>query len=95
MAGNTAQPGTSVAWRVLAILGAFDSDHRSLTLTDIAERADLSLSTTHRLVAELDEWGCVESAFVRGVRRGTSALEPRPPGSGAGRVGGDCLALPA
>lgn len=53
MAGNTAQPGRSVAARVLAIFGAFDGRNRELRLSDIARRAELSLPTAHRLVAEL------------------------------------------
>lgn len=59
MAGNTATPGASVASRVLAILGAFDADHRTLTLTEIAARADLALPTAHRLVGELARWGAL------------------------------------
>jgi DNA-binding IclR family transcriptional regulator len=53
MAGNTASPGASVTGRVLAILDAFDSQHRELRLSEIARRADLALPTTHRLVSEL------------------------------------------
>lgn len=59
MAGNTAAPGTTVASRVLAILGAFDAGHRALTLTEIAERAQLARPTAHRLIAELTEWGAL------------------------------------
>lgn len=59
VAGNSAQPGTSVASRVLALLGAFDTDHRSLTLTDLARRAGLPLATAFRLVGELVEWGAL------------------------------------
>jgi DNA-binding IclR family transcriptional regulator len=51
-----------VASRVLAVLSAFDQTHTALNLTDIARRARLPLSTTHRLLAELEEW----SALVRG-----------------------------
>jgi len=40
--------------RVLAILAVFDQTHRALTLSDIARRAELPLTTAHRLVAELD-----------------------------------------
>lgn len=59
MAGNTAAAGTTVASRVLAILGAFDGGHRALTLTDIAERAGLARPTAHRLIGELTEWGAL------------------------------------
>jgi DNA-binding IclR family transcriptional regulator len=44
---------------VLAILGAFDAAHRALTLTEIAERAGLARPTTHRLIAELADWGAL------------------------------------
>jgi DNA-binding IclR family transcriptional regulator len=59
MAGNSSRPGASVASRVLAVLGAFDSDHRSLTLSELARRADLPAPTAHRLVAELVAWGAL------------------------------------
>lgn len=44
---------TSVASRLLAVLGAFDSGHRSLTLSELARRADLPLATAYRLIGEL------------------------------------------
>ncbi|WGL52214.1 IclR family transcriptional regulator [Nocardioides sp. BP30] len=59
MAGRTATPGASVTSRALAILAAFDADHRSLTLTEIAARAGLSRPTAHRLIAELTAWGAL------------------------------------
>jgi DNA-binding IclR family transcriptional regulator len=64
VAGNTGRPGTSVTSRVLALLGAFDGEHRSMTLTDLARRADLPLATAYRLVGELVDWGAL-------VRRGS------------------------
>lgn len=62
MAGNTATPGRTVASRVLAILAAFDADHRAQTLGEVARRAGLSLTTTHRLVGELTQWGALVRA---------------------------------
>jgi DNA-binding IclR family transcriptional regulator len=59
VAGNTSNPGTSVTSRALAIVGAFDEQHRRLTLTDLAERAGLPVPTTHRLVGELTAWGAL------------------------------------
>jgi len=59
MAGNTSSPGASVASRVFALLEAFDAQHRILSLSDLARRADLPLATTHRLVAELVAWGAL------------------------------------
>jgi DNA-binding IclR family transcriptional regulator len=56
MAGGARQPGRSVTSRALAVLGAFDSRHPTLTLTQIARRADLPPPTAHRLVAELEAW---------------------------------------
>ncbi len=59
MAGRTSTPGASVASRILSLLAAFDDRHRALTLTELADRSGLPLSTTHRLVAELAAWGGV------------------------------------
>lgn len=59
MAGNSSQPGVTVASRVLALLGAFDRRHRRLSLTELAARADLPLATAHRLVGELEAWGAL------------------------------------
>ncbi|MET0931530.1 MAG: IclR family transcriptional regulator [Aeromicrobium sp.] len=56
MAGNTSVPGASVASRLLAVLSAFDENHRVMTLSDISRRTGLPLPTTYRLVAELAEW---------------------------------------
>ena len=52
-------PGVTVTSRVLSILGSFDAGHRSLTLSEIAQRAGLTLPTAHRLVGELTEWGAL------------------------------------
>jgi len=50
----------SVTSRALDVLGAFDSDHRRLTLTELAQRAGLPLATAHRLIGELVRWGALE-----------------------------------
>jgi DNA-binding IclR family transcriptional regulator len=60
MAGNASVPGASVTSRVLATLAAFDDTHRVLTLTELANRAGLPLSTAHRIVGELSAWGGVQ-----------------------------------
>ncbi|NNG38325.1 IclR family transcriptional regulator [Flexivirga sp. ID2601S] len=52
MAGNGA-PGATVVSRALAVLFAFDTAHSRLSLSELADRSGLPLSTTHRLVAEL------------------------------------------
>lgn len=52
--------GASVTARVLGVLDAFGAAHPTLTLTELAGRADLPLSTAHRLVGELLAWGALE-----------------------------------
>jgi len=59
MAGNVSTPGASVTSRALALLGAFDEDHRRLTLSGLAERSGLPVPTAHRLVGELVAWGAL------------------------------------
>jgi DNA-binding IclR family transcriptional regulator len=49
-----------VTSRVLALLGAFDENRPRLTLTELAQAADLPVSTAHRLVGELQAWDAVE-----------------------------------
>lgn len=60
---ESAAGGQSVTARALSILAAFESSTGSLTVAKIAQRAGLPLSTTYRLIAELEEWG--------GLRRGS------------------------
>ncbi|MCU1551737.1 MAG: Transcriptional regulator, IclR family [Glaciihabitans sp.] len=57
--GGDAAPGPSVASRMFAVIDAFTAPTavRALTLTAIAERAGLPLSTTHRMVGEWVAWG--------------------------------------
>jgi DNA-binding IclR family transcriptional regulator len=59
MSGRTSEPGVSVSQRLLAVLACFDTGHTRLRLSDIARRADLPLSTAHRLCAELVAWGAL------------------------------------
>jgi DNA-binding IclR family transcriptional regulator len=59
VAGNSAKPQVSVTSRVLDLFGAYDDEHRSLTLTALARRAGLPLATAHRLVAELTRAGAL------------------------------------
>lgn len=46
--------------RVHRLLSAFDYEHNRLSLSDLSRRADLPLSTTHRMVTELLELGMLE-----------------------------------
>ncbi|MFE6509146.1 IclR family transcriptional regulator [Nocardioides sp. NPDC057767] len=64
--------GRSVTAKVLAILSVFESGRSSVSLTEIAVHADLSLPTAHRLVGELASWGALErdegGAYSVGLR---------------------------
>lgn len=53
---------STAAGKVLEVLSAFDREHPSQTLSEIAQRTGLALSTTHRVVAELAGWGVLERA---------------------------------
>lgn len=57
MAGGSRDAGRSVTSKVLAVLSAFEGTRSSLSLSEIAERADVPLSTAHRIVAELTDGG--------------------------------------
>lgn len=72
----------TAAQRVLSVLGVFDQEHLVLTLSEISRRADLSLSTAHRLVGELREWGALDrredGRYTIGMRiLELGALEPQ------------------
>lgn len=54
---------TSVTARALSVLAAFEHSTGSLSVSRISQRAGLPLSTTYRLVKELEDWG--------GLRRGS------------------------
>ncbi|MEU8246803.1 IclR family transcriptional regulator [Nonomuraea sp. NPDC048916] len=56
MAGGSREAGRTVTSKVLAILGAFDAAHPQLSLTELARRSGVPLSTAHRLVGELEQW---------------------------------------
>jgi DNA-binding IclR family transcriptional regulator len=50
----------TVTGRVLRVLAAFSAERPDLGLTELSRRAGLPLTTTHRLVGELAEWGALE-----------------------------------
>lgn len=56
-------PTRSVTGRAFAVLNSFSTKHRRQSLSSIARRSGLPLTTTHRLVHDLVE----QSALVRGV----------------------------
>lgn len=49
-----------VIGRALQILGAFTAEHPYLSLSDLARRASLPVSTVHRMLGELLAWGALE-----------------------------------
>ncbi len=58
----------SVTLRAIAVLGAFDREHRCLNLSQLSRRSGLPLATVHRLAADL-----VEGRLL--VRRGDGRYE--------------------
>jgi DNA-binding IclR family transcriptional regulator len=56
----------------MALLGAFDTAHRRLSLSELSDRANLPLATTHRLVGELARLGALtrrpDGSYVVGRR---------------------------
>jgi DNA-binding IclR family transcriptional regulator len=76
-----AQTG-SVIVRALRLLGAFSPEQPELTLTELARRAGLPLTTAHRLVSDLASWGALERDGDGRYRIGlrlweTASLAPR------------------
>jgi DNA-binding IclR family transcriptional regulator len=58
---NSPATGTGpVIGRALQILGAFTADHPNLSLSDLARRAGLPVSTVHRMLGDLLAWGALE-----------------------------------
>ncbi|AYF97619.1 IclR family transcriptional regulator [Protaetiibacter intestinalis] len=60
--------------RAFQLLDAFTPDRPELTLRELAARAGVPRSTTHRLVGELLAWGALERG-PRGVRLGVKLFE--------------------
>lgn len=60
MGGNTRDAGRTTLNRVFAVLEAFTVEAPFLSLTEIADGADLPMATAHRIIAELVEWGALE-----------------------------------
>lgn len=67
--------GESVIARVVRVLDAFGPDERVLRVSEIAERADLHIATTSRLVAELVAHGMLSRDTYGGVRVGLRMWE--------------------
>jgi DNA-binding IclR family transcriptional regulator len=72
----------TVTGRVLRVLAAFSAERPELGLTEVSRRANLPLTTTHRIVGELAEWGALERGTDGRYRIGlrlweVGALAPR------------------
>jgi DNA-binding IclR family transcriptional regulator len=85
MAGGNHQPGRTVTDKALALIGAYDTRHRELTLSELARRSDLPIATAHRLIGELSAWGALtrrpSGGYVIGRRLwDLGLLAPEPAG---------------
>jgi len=74
-----------VALRALALLAAFDAEHRELGLAELSRRSGTPRSTTLRLARNLVEWGALErtreGGYVVGLRLfEIASLAPRSHG---------------
>lgn len=56
---RNSDPSRTVAGRMLAVLEVFETNGSMLSLSEIAELADLPVSTAHRVVGELSGWGAL------------------------------------
>jgi DNA-binding IclR family transcriptional regulator len=83
--GRPAGPTGPVLTRGLALLGAFGPARPAMTLSQLARHAGMPLSTAHRLLGELVEWGALERDEAGSYRIGLrlwelGALAPRGQG---------------
>ncbi|TWE10045.1 IclR family transcriptional regulator [Rudaeicoccus suwonensis] len=53
-------PPPTLTTKTLEVLGAFDAGATELTLSELARRSGLPLTTTHRIVRDLLTWGAIE-----------------------------------
>lgn len=60
MSGNAREAGRTTSSRLLSLLAAFSSPRPVLPLSELARLSGLPVATTHRLAAELVEWGALE-----------------------------------
>lgn len=67
--------GVSVSARLLSVLDAYSDGHTVFTLSEISRRAGLPLTTTHRLVGELERWGGLERGEDGRYRIGLRLVE--------------------
>lgn len=75
--------GESVISRVVRLMSAFDRDLPTMTLSGLARRADLPLTTAHRLVDDLVAHGLIERLPDGNLRSGMRMWELAARGSRA------------
>jgi DNA-binding IclR family transcriptional regulator len=75
--------GESVISRVVRLMSAFDRDLPTMTLSGLARRADLPLTTTRRLLEDLVEHGLIERLGDGSLRPGMRMWELAARGSRA------------
>lgn len=68
--------GESVVARLARLIAAFDHNHEALTLTSLAQRAGLPISTTQRLVVDLLHHGFMEKNADGFLRPGALVRPP-------------------
>ena len=68
-------PGPTVTARVATVLGAFDTAHDAMTLSELARRTALPLTTVHRLTGELTRHGLLERDDAHHYRIGLRLWE--------------------
>ncbi|HEY2192944.1 MAG TPA: IclR family transcriptional regulator [Actinomycetospora sp.] len=83
--GKRPAEGDPVVVRALALLAAFDAEHRACSLADLSRRTGIPLSTTFRLAGHLLAWGALEKdadeRYVVGLRLfEVASLAPRSHG---------------
>jgi DNA-binding IclR family transcriptional regulator len=83
--GKRPAEGEPVVMRALALLAAFDAEHRTHSLADLSRRTGIPLSTTFRLAGHLLAWGALEKddedRYVVGLRLfEVASLAPRSHG---------------
>jgi DNA-binding IclR family transcriptional regulator len=57
---DESRPTRSVVDRTLAVIGTFSGGRVRQSLSDIARRAEIPVSTAYRIVGRLTEWGAIE-----------------------------------
>jgi DNA-binding IclR family transcriptional regulator len=65
----------TVAGKLLTVLDAFSQERAAYTVSELSRRTGLPLSTTHRLVGELERWGGLERGSDRRYRIGLRLVE--------------------